>query len=83
MNNIEVMSRIRKFIINNFFFGVESIKFTDNDSFMQKGIVDSTGILELVNFIEQEFGITVEDDELLPENLDSLLNLAKYIATKN
>lgn len=77
-----IIGRIRDFIIDNFFFGTESITYTEEDSLMKKGIVDSTGILELVNFIEQEYDITVDDDELLPENLDSLNNLAGYISRK-
>ena len=49
---------------------------------MKKGIIDSTGVLELVSFLEEQFGVTVEDEEMIPDNLDSLDNLAAYIARK-
>jgi len=55
---------------------------TDDASLLDKGIIDSTGVLELVGFIEQTFGITVEDDELVPANLDSVQNLTSYVTKK-
>ena len=82
MDSKDIIGKIRNFIVENFFFGVESIQFADEDSLMLKGIVDSTGILELVTFIEEEFQIAVDDEELLPENLDSLNNLAAFINKK-
>jgi len=54
----------------------------DDDSFLEKGIIDSTGVLELVAFIEENFGIKVEDEELIPENLDSIDNLVTFINSK-
>ena len=48
----------------------------------EKGIIDSTGILELVSFIEEDFGIAVEDEELIPENLDSIKNVVAYLERK-
>ncbi len=56
--------------------------FADDDSFMEKGIIDSTGILELLEFIEERFKIKVEDKEVIPDNLDSLLKLATFISRK-
>ena len=73
---------VRTFIINNFFFGGMGIPFGDKESFLEKGIVDSTGILELINFIEIEYGITIEEEEMLPENLDSLNNISKFVTFK-
>ena len=74
-------ARIRSFIIENFLFGDDdSLK--DETSFLEEGIVDSTGILELVAFVEQDFGIRVEDEELIPENLDSINNVVKYLGRK-
>jgi len=55
---------------------------SNNDSFLNKGILDSTGILELIYFLEDEFGIKVEDDEMIPENLDSIVNLVAFINQK-
>lgn len=54
----------------------------DNDSFLDKGIIDSTGVLELVSFIEETFNFKVEDEELIPDNLDSLSKLTSYIKKK-
>ena len=56
--------------------------FCDDDSFMDKGILDSTGILELIDFIENEFDIKVENDEIIPDNLDSLKKLTNYVIGK-
>ena len=75
--------KIKKFISENFLFGKEPEGLTDDDSFLEKGIIDSTGVLELVAFIEETFGIKVADDELLPENLDSVNHLMNYISAKN
>jgi len=72
---------VRQFIVSNFFYGQEC-SFTDDDSFMEKGIVDSTGVLQLVGFLEETYGITVEDEELTPENLDSITNVSTYLARK-
>jgi len=78
---------MKKFIIDNFLFGDENESFNDDDSFLEKGIIDSTGVLELIGVIEEKYNIKMEDDELIPENLDSLNNITSYIlkktATKN
>jgi len=79
---VNVEKEIRDFIVENFLFGNREKLPADDDSFLQKGLIDSTGILEVVNFIEEKFGIRVEDDELLPENLDSVRSLAGFIARK-
>ena len=75
--------KIRKFISENFLFGKEPEGLTDDDSFLEKGIIDSTGVLELVAFAEETFGVKVADDELIPENLDSVNHLMNYISAKN
>jgi len=69
---------VREFIVENFLFG-DAGSLNEDTSFLAEGIVDSTGILELVFFLEETFGISVEDDELVPENMDSLHNIAAYI----
>jgi len=61
----------------------DTISFTNNDSFLEKGIIDSTGILELVSFVQQTFGITVHDEELLPENFDSVNKIVSYVSKKS
>ena len=62
--------------------GRDEQELTDTDSLLDKGIIDSTGVLELVSFIEETFDFAVEDEELVPENLDSIVNLEKYITKK-
>ena len=78
----EVKETIKAFIIDNFLFG-SSDGFSDDTSFMEEGIIDSTGILELIDFIEEKYLISVEDDEMIPENLDSLNNVTAYLSKKN
>ncbi|MCX5844296.1 MAG: acyl carrier protein [Deltaproteobacteria bacterium] len=75
------LDTVRQFIIENFLFGEES-KLEDDMSFLENGIIDSTGILELIAFLEETYNIKVEDEELIPENLDSLSNAAAFIETK-
>lgn len=81
MKEIELKSDIRNFIIENFLYG-NNDGFNDDISFMEKGLIDSTGILELVAFVEEKYGISVADEELLPENFDSVNNLSRYILNK-
>jgi len=73
--------KIKAFIVENFLFGKDE-GLDDDASFLDGGIIDSTGILELVNFIEEEFNIRVLDDELVPENLDSIKNVVAYLERK-
>ena len=72
---------LRGFIKKAFLFG-EEITFSDDDSFLEMGIIDSTGVLELVLYLEEHFDITVDDDELVPENLDSINSLVGFINGK-
>jgi acyl carrier protein len=74
---------IRSFIVENFLFGDESRTPAADDSFLELGIIDSTGVLEIVTFLEQSFGLKVKDAELLPENLDTINAVAAYIRRKN
>ncbi len=74
-------TRIKTFIVENFLFGNDDG--LDNDtSFLDEGIIDSTGVLELVTYLEETFGISVDDEELVPENLDSITNIANYLDRK-
>ena len=79
---MSIEEQVRKFIFENFLFGDDKNELSNDDSFLEKGIVDSTGVLELVSFVEETFGIQVEDEELIPENLDSVDNLSSYIRRK-
>jgi acyl carrier protein len=77
----ETKSKIREFIIENFLFGnANGLK--DDTSFLEEGIIDSTGVLELVTFLEENFSIQVDDEELIPENLDSIDNVSAYLERK-
>jgi acyl carrier protein len=74
--------KLKTFIQNNFLLGDKNRAIKKDESFLQNGIIDSTGVLELVNFIEETYKIKVEDEELVPENLDSIQNLIAYIQRK-
>jgi len=77
----ELKDKIRTFVVENFLFG-NNKNLEDTTSFLEEGIIDSTGVLELVTFIEEEFSIVVEDEELIPENLDSIYNVTAYLEKK-
>lgn len=77
----EISQRLRTYIIENFLFGDDK-GFDDSASFLESGILDSTGILEVISFLEEQFAIKVKDDELVPENLDSIMNLVGYLGRK-
>jgi acyl carrier protein len=78
----EIRKKLREFITDTFLIGTDIETVEDSDSFMEQEIVDSTGVLELTAFIETEWGIIIEDDEMIPENLDSIDNLVKFITSK-
>jgi acyl carrier protein len=80
--NETVQLTLRRFIVDNFLIGSDGESLADADSFMDKHVVDSTGFLELVGFLEETYPLTVEDAEMVPENLDSLDNLAAYVQRK-
>ena len=79
---MQLTAVIRQFIIENFLFE-EDENLKEDTSFLESGIIDSTGILELVSYLEENFRITVEDEELVPENLDSIANVVAYLSKKN
>ncbi|MFA7061383.1 MAG: acyl carrier protein [Pedobacter sp.] len=72
-------TQIKAFIIENFLFNAEGSSLGDDESFLESGIVDSTGILEVVAWIEETFDIRVPDTDLLPENFDTVQRLAAYM----
>ena len=77
-----VLDQVRSFILMNFLFGDESKIPDHQDSLLESGLVDSTGVLELVDFLETDMGIVVADDETLPANLDSIENLTQFVMRK-
>lgn len=78
----ENTDKIRTFIFSNFLFDADEGALDNDTSFMEQGIIDSTGVLELVEWLEETFSIKVEDEELVPENLDSVNRLGQFIARK-
>jgi acyl carrier protein len=74
-------NQVQQFVVDNFLFGDGGRLDTDT-SFLNEGIIDSTGILELIMFLEETFDVRIEDQELMPENLDSLNNIQRFIEAK-
>ena len=77
-----VEQQIRQFIEDNFLFRGESERLERDESLLEAGLIDSTGVLELVGFIENEFAIPVADAEIVPENLDSIATITDYVTGK-
>lgn len=77
-----IQSEVRNFVADNFLFGEDPESLQNDDSFLETGIIDSTGVLELVAFIEDQYSVEVDDDELVPENLDSIDRLINFIESK-
>jgi acyl carrier protein len=80
MNNYEL--ELRQFIVENFLFGKEDAPLGVDESLLDRGIIDSTGVLELVGFLEQKYHIAIQDEELVPENLDSINRLVRFVSRK-
>ena len=78
---MDYINDVRNFVVENFLFG-EGEKLKNDNSFLENGIVDSTGILELVSFLEEKYDLSIADDELIPENLDSLKNIDSFLKRK-
>lgn len=77
----DIHETLREFVSTNFLFG-EPFELQDQDSLLEHGLIDSTGVLELVTFLEQTWQIAITDHELVPENLDSIDRLADFIVRK-
>lgn len=79
---LSIEETVIQYILENFLFTSDPSSIKNDTSFLERGIIDSTGILEIVGFIEETFGITVEDSELIPDNLDSINKISAYILKK-
>ena len=77
----DIKNSVRKFLLDNFVMG-GNVTIADDTSFMKAHILDSTGFIELILFIEESFDVKVDDAEMLPENFDSLLNIEGYVDRK-
>jgi acyl carrier protein len=78
----DIKGRLRSYVEDNFIMGARAERLGDDDSFLEHHVLDSTGFLELVTFVEETYGVKVEEDEMIPENLDSLNSLAQFLARK-
>ena len=78
---MELKQQLRHFVISNFYVADPS-SLDERASLLEHGIIDSTGVLKVIAFIEETFGITVEDSEMLPENLDSIEQIASFVTRK-
>jgi acyl carrier protein len=79
---MDMKNEIRAYVIDNFLYGQDDNKLTDDVSFLENGIIDSTGVLELVSFVQAKYEIQVTDDELVPDNFDSLAKMERFIMGK-
>ena len=78
----QVAQRLREFILNSYLFGDTARMPSDSDSLMRSSVLDSTGVLELIEFLEAEFAISVEESETVPANLDGISGLVRYVSAK-
>jgi acyl carrier protein len=78
----DTKAALRQYIQDNFIMGSTGAKFADGDSFMELHILDSTGFLELISHLEETYGFSVKDEEMIPENLDSLNAIEAFVARK-
>jgi acyl carrier protein len=81
MQTTDIESEVRSFVITNFLFG-QPLDLQPGDSLLDKGVIDSTGVLELVAFLGHRFAINIEDEDLIPQNLDSIRNIATFVEGK-
>lgn len=77
-----IKDRLRLYILENFLFTDDQSELKDDDSFMERGIIDSTGILEVIFLIEEEFSVKVENEDMVPDNLDSVNKIVSFVERK-
>jgi acyl carrier protein len=80
--NNAVAPKIREYLSQSFLFSDEGFNYADDASFLELGIIDSFGFVELLAFVQEEFGISVADHELVPDNFDSVCKLSSFIIAK-
>lgn len=80
--DVQIQAELAEFILTNYLFGDATMAPRDEDSLIEGGIIDSTGILELIEFLEFHFGIEVSEAETIPENLDSISSLTQFVLSK-
>lgn len=77
-----IKEQVKAFLVDNLMMGMGGEPLADDTSFLDRGIIDSTGVIELISFLEETFGIHVEDEEMVPENLDSLVAIERFVREK-
>jgi len=80
---MSIEDKVKEYILENYLFTDDMSALGNDDSFIEKGIIDSTGILEVIFFLEETFNIVVEDDEMVPENFDSVNNITTFVNKKS
>lgn len=79
---MSVEEQVRQYILENFLFSSDESLLNSDESFLDRGLIDSTGMLEVIFFLEETFGIKVADDEMIPENLDSVQKISAFVERK-
>jgi acyl carrier protein len=79
---VQVQAELTDFIVNNYLFGDVLRTPGNDDSLVEDGVIDSTGILELIEFLESQFGITVTEEETIPQNLGTIAHLVEFVTAK-
>lgn len=80
--HMRVKDEIRDYILQNYLFSTDAAALDDDVSLIQTGVIDSTGVLELILFLREKFGIEVADEEMVPQNLDSVCSIVAFVARK-
>jgi acyl carrier protein len=78
---MQIKQELKQFVIDNFLYGRQE-ELRDEDSFLENGIIDSTGVLELISFLEERFGLTLEETDLTPDNLDSIEKVTRLVESR-
>ena len=78
----DIKQELKRFIIDNYLLGAKDYKISDSDSFLEKGIIDSIGVIELTSFIQRKYIIKIVVADIIPDNFDTLNNLERYIQKK-
>jgi acyl carrier protein len=79
---VSVEAKVRKYIADNFLFSSDTTELRNDASLLDMGLIDSTGILEIILFLEEQFGVKVDNSEMVPENLDSVNNIVRFVETR-
>ena len=82
MNNAQIIDRTRAYVVENFLYMRPDFQLGETDSLLERGIIDSMGVMELVAFIESEFGVAVQDDDVTEENIGTLRAIGAYVASR-